>query len=135
MYGARLSERALRTLEGATSSSHAEEDREALRRTLWELAPWQLAPGRSGKLALIPHQRSQVKAWIVWRSGTIDLENTGHADPRVREAACLGFTVFSDGHKMARGPLEQRLSDTDPASSRRRRRRSREFHGLRRAAS
>jgi hypothetical protein len=36
-------------------------------------------------------------------------------DPRVREAACHAFTMFDDGHKLARPYLEKALLDSDPA--------------------
>jgi hypothetical protein len=80
MYGISLSERAIRTLEGMRGSTYAAEDREALRRTLWELAPWSLPRRGWNSLALLSHQTGQVKGWIALREQTIDIDSTARND-------------------------------------------------------
>lgn len=80
MYGIALSPRAVKVLEGVPTgshSSHEAESRETLRRVLWSMAVWKLASVRWGALALLPHQRHQVKAWIAWHPpSTIEIEGT-----------------------------------------------------------
>jgi hypothetical protein len=48
-----------------------------MRRILWQLAPWQLGKLPFGRLALMPRQRHQVKAWVAWRPpATIGFDHT-----------------------------------------------------------
>ncbi len=82
-YGIRVSEHVQRVLEGrpltAYDSALAPRWRMALRRALWECAPWQLArvpPTRATRLVLLPGQRHQRKVWLVWTPAGLDLERT-----------------------------------------------------------
>ncbi|MFN0247006.1 MAG: HEAT repeat domain-containing protein [Kofleriaceae bacterium] len=81
MYGIALSKSAVKVLEGVprgSHSSHEAEHREALRRVLWSTAVWRLKEVRWGSMALLPHQRHQVKAWISWQPpGEITISSTG----------------------------------------------------------
>jgi hypothetical protein len=80
MYGISVSESAIKVLEGVPTgshSSHEAESREVLRRVLWSLAAWKLKDVRWGSMALLPHQRHQVKGWISWQPpGEITISGT-----------------------------------------------------------
>lgn len=81
MFGIALSPSTIKVLEGVPINLHdaplAPAWQAALRRALWEMAPWSLANARSGSLALLPHQRHQRKAWLAWSGSTIDVKYTG----------------------------------------------------------
>lgn len=80
MYGISLGERAIKVLEGVPTGSHSSHEvewREVLRRALWSMAVWSMKDVRWGSLALLPHQRHQVKGWISWQPpGEITIKGT-----------------------------------------------------------
>jgi hypothetical protein len=80
MFEIVLAPATIKVLEGVAVNTHDAELagvwRDALRRMLWDTAPWALAKRPPGRLGLLPNQRHQRKAWLAWAGKALDIEYT-----------------------------------------------------------